>query len=102
MSVFISIAVVFLFGCGFYLILQRGLLNRAFGLLLISHGANFVIITMAGLKPFPDPPILDPGKTHFFADPLPQALILTALVIGFAVAAFLWALVLRLGKEETL
>ena len=96
----ISLAAAFLFGTGFYLIMKKGLLNRALGLLLISHGANFILLTMAGLKKLPLPPLLHNGIQPNMADPLPQALILTALVIGFSVAAFLWALVLRLGKED--
>ena len=99
MSLIISITVTFLFGCGFYLILKKGLLNRAFGLFLISHGANYIIMNMSGYKNAPLPPILENTAAGSFADPLPQALILTALVIGFAMAAFLWALILRLGKE---
>ena len=100
MTLMVSITCAFIFGCGFYLLLTKGLLNRAMGLLLISHGANFVILTMAGLKLHPYPPLLDGQQSLSFADPLPQALILTALVIGFSVAAFLWALVLRLGHED--
>lgn len=99
MSVAIAVAIAVVFSAGFYLMMRPGLLNRAFGLILISHGANFVIMTMAGLRSNPRPPIL-PVETAVVADPLPQALILTALVIGFAVFAFLWALVLRLGKDE--
>jgi len=57
MSLFVSIASAFLFGTGFTLLLNRGLFNRVLGLLLISHGANFIIMTMAGLKPFPFPPL---------------------------------------------
>lgn len=102
MTFIASLTIAVLFGCGFYLIMQKGLLNRALGLLLISHGANVVIMVMADLKKFPVPPLLHEGQSANFADPLPQALILTALVIGFAVAAFLWALVLRLGKEESI
>jgi len=101
MNVFVSLATAFLFGSGFYLLLKRGLINRAMGLLLISHGANFVLMTMAGMKPFPKPPLLFEGVQPHMADPLPQALILTALVIGFGVAAFLWTLVLRLGHDES-
>jgi multicomponent Na+:H+ antiporter subunit C len=100
MILLISLTIAVIFGCGFYLLLKKGLMNRALGLLLISNGANFVIISMAGTDPHPLPPLLQQGATSGYADPLPQALILTALVIGFAVAAFLWALVLRLGKEE--
>ena len=100
MNPLMSIATAFLFGTGFYLLLKKGLINRALGLILISHGANFVLMTMAGLQKHPIPPLLQVGEAAAFADPLPQAFILTALVIGFAVAAFLWTLVLRLGKED--
>lgn len=100
MNFLISLSIGGIFAGGFSLILKKGLLNRALGLLLISHGANFVLITIAGLKKNPTPPLLQGGSTVSFADPLPQALILTALVIGFAVAAFLWSLVLRLRREE--
>lgn len=99
MNVMAAIATAVLFGCGFYLLLNSGLINRVFGLLLISHGANFVLICMAGLRPWPLPPLLHNAAEGTLANPLPQALILTALVIGFAVGAFLWALVLRLGRE---
>lgn len=96
-----SITAAFLFGAGFYQIFRPGLLNRTLGLLLISHGANWVLMCTAGALPRPRPPILpDVSSAGSLADPLPQALILTALVIGFALAAFLWALVLRLGKES--
>lgn len=100
MNILVAIGVAFLFGTGFYLILKKGLLNRAFGLLLISHGANLLIITMGGLGLYPDAPILKEVNSNP-SDPLPQALILTALVIGFSVAAFLWTLVLRLRKEDS-
>ncbi len=99
MNLFIAVCVSIVFACGFFLLVQRGLLNRALGLLVISHGANFVLMTSAGLKSRVDPPLLQAASSSY-ADPLPQALILTALVIGFGVAAFLWALVLRLRKEE--
>lgn len=99
MSVFVSIASAVLFGAGFFLLMKKGLINRALGLLLISHGANFILMTVGGLAVYPRPPILHESSANV-ADPLPQALILTALVIGFGVAAFLWALVLRLGKES--
>jgi len=101
MSLIVCLSIAFLFGTGFYLMMTKGLINRALGLLLISHGANFVLMTMGGLSLFPKPPLLSGGIGAGMADPLPQALILTALVIGFSVAAFLWALVLRLGKDET-
>jgi multicomponent Na+:H+ antiporter subunit C len=99
MNLMAAIGTAILFGCGFYLLFNAGLINRVLGLLLISHGANFVLICMAGFAPRPLPPLLQKTATDALANPLPQALILTALVIGFAVGAFLWGLVLRLGKE---
>lgn len=94
-----AIGTSFLFGCGFYLLMKSGLIHRVFGLLLISHGVNFVLMCMARLDPNPAPPLFHHLSSGPMANPLPQALILTALVIGFAVAAFLWGLVLRLGRE---
>jgi len=99
MNLIASIGVAFIFGCGFYLMLKAGLVNRVLGLLLVSHGANYVLILMAGLSAGPLPPLIPEGAADMLANPLPQALILTALVIGFAISAFLWALVLRLGRE---
>ncbi|MBK8576344.1 MAG: NADH-quinone oxidoreductase subunit K [Elusimicrobia bacterium] len=100
MNFLAAAGVAFLFGFGFYLLLNPGLINRILGLFLISHGANFVLICMAQLEKGPLPPLLQKGADAVLANPLPQALILTALVIGFALGAFLWALALRLGKES--
>jgi len=64
------------------------------GLVLLSHGANLLIFTVGGLTRG-RPPVAPPGAaapTAPHADPLPQALILTAIVIGFAVLAFSLAL----------
>ncbi len=91
----ISLAVVaVLFGVGTYLTLQRMLTRVIIGLALISNGVNLLIVASAG-----DPgaaPVLSEGvDPASVADPLPQALVLTAIVITFGITAFLLALALR-------
>ena len=80
--------------CGVYLLLERSLTRVVLGFLLIGNGVNLLILIMggrSGLAPIFDETI-DPSE---YNDPLPQALILTAIVITFAVSAFLLALIYR-------
>jgi multicomponent Na+:H+ antiporter subunit C len=81
-----------LFGIGTYLILQRKLSRIIIGLGLLTHGANVLLIT-AGRRG--DPPLVGGGSRRGFADPLPQALALTAIVITFGVTTLLLALAYR-------
>ncbi|MDQ0254316.1 multicomponent Na+:H+ antiporter subunit C [Evansella vedderi] len=73
-----------------YLILTKSLLRVVLGLVMLAHGAHLLFLTMAGLKEGA-PPLLGEYASSY-ADPLPQALILTAIVIGFGVTAFLLVL----------
>ncbi len=83
-----------LFGIGTYLVLQRLLSRVIIGLGLISHGANLLIMLSAGAGA--EPPILAEGvDPAAVADPLPQAMVLTAIVITFGVMTFLLALALQ-------
>jgi multicomponent Na+:H+ antiporter subunit C len=82
-----------LFAVGTYLILQRMLSRVIIGLGLISHGANLLIM-LSGSGPA-TPPIVEGAAAGPISDPLPQALVLTAIVITFGVTAFLLALALR-------
>ena len=92
MTVTLAATSAVLFAVGTYLILQRKLSRIIIGLGLLTHGANVLLIT-AGRRG--DPPIIGrPGATHF-ADPLPQALALTAIVITFGVTTLLLALAYR-------
>ena len=92
MSVTLAFAAAVLFGVGTYLVLQRKLSRIIIGLGLIGHGTNllFVISGSSG-----DPPLVGSGDPERFSDPLPQAMVLTAIVITFAVTAFLLALAYR-------
>jgi len=91
----IGLAIVaFLFGTGTYLILQRLLSRVIIGLGLISNGVNLLIMLSAGAPG--QAPILSEGvDPATVSDPIPQAMVLTAIVITFGVTAFLLALALR-------
>jgi multicomponent Na+:H+ antiporter subunit C len=85
-------AAAVLFALGTYLLLQRKLSRIIIGLGLLTHGANILLIT-AGRRG--DPPIIGEGSPSNYADPLPQALALTAIVITFGVTTLLLALAYR-------
>jgi multicomponent Na+:H+ antiporter subunit C len=85
-----------LFGCGIYMVLSRHLMRMLLGLSLLTTAVNLVLF-MAGRIRSAQPPLIREGATRLgdAADPLPQALVLTAIVIGFALSVILAALVLR-------
>jgi multicomponent Na+:H+ antiporter subunit C len=86
----LAIASGVLYGTGFYLMLRRRLAQLIIGLGLLSNGTNLLIFTAGGLTRARAPIIPEGADTiaHRFADPVPQALVLTAIVIGFGVLAF--------------
>jgi multicomponent Na+:H+ antiporter subunit C len=63
------------------------------GLALLAHGANLLIVLSAGSRG--EPTFIGSGAAEDFLDPLPQAFVLTAIVITFGVTAFLLALAYR-------
>lgn len=94
MTVLAAALVAVLFGVGTYLLLQRTLTRVILGLALLSHGANLLLLVSGGgrgLAPFASAI----GGDEVVADPLPQALILTAIVISFGLTVFLLALAYR-------
>lgn len=102
MELILAVVIGFLYGVGIYLMMRRNLLQLIIGLGLLSHGANLLIFTAGGLRRR-GAPILDEGENAFAtlpSDPLPQALILTAIVISFAVTAFALVLFLRTYQSE--
>ncbi|MFP8962349.1 Na(+)/H(+) antiporter subunit C [Streptomyces nanhaiensis] len=83
-----------LFAVGFHLLLQRSLMRLLFGFLVLGHSTNLLVLMAAG--PPGDPPITGEGHApEAFADPLPQAMALTAIVITFGITVLLLALVYR-------
>jgi len=96
METLIVFVIGILFTIGTYLILSNQMLRIILGLSILSHAANLMIIAMGGLK-LGSPPLLGENTTRF-TDSVPQALILTAIVINFAVTAFLLVLSYRTYK----
>ena len=97
MTLLLSIAVGVVFACGLYLVLRRSLAQLVVGLALLSAAVNLGVFTAGGLVRGA-PPLVAPGESApppGVADPLPQALVLTAIVIGFALIAFVAVLVWR-------
>lgn len=104
MSVNITLLVVMggFFAAGIYLLLERSLTRVLLGLILLANGANMLLLAAGGTG----------GKAPLYAseipaedysDPLPQALILTAIVISFAVTAFVLGIIYRswiLGRQD--
>lgn len=83
-----------LYACGIYLILERSLTRVLLGLMLLANATNLLILATggyAGMAPFFSKET-DPGA---YNDPLPQALILTSIVISFAVTAFMLGIIYR-------
>jgi multicomponent Na+:H+ antiporter subunit C len=96
MEALVALLVGGLYAAGLYLMLSRNMVRLVFGLALLSHAANLLIFAAAGLTRG-RPPIVgdEPLASGSYADPLPQALILTAIVISFGVFAFALMLVRR-------
>lgn len=98
MSLAFALAIGTLFGAGAYLVLKPNLFRVVAGLVLIGNAANLTVIG-AGLGRGQAPILpLTPGEP--VADPLTQALALTAIVIGFATTALMLGLVVRLYRTE--
>ena len=93
MTILFAIVTAVLFGCGTWLLMQRRLSRIIIGIGLLGHGANLLLVIGGGRSG--RAPIVDSSGTEGLADPLPQALALTAIVITFGVTAFLLALGFR-------
>jgi len=97
MTIVLAFVIGGLYAVGVYLMLRRNLAKLILGLALLTNAANLLIFTVGGLTRA-RPPLVPEGElqpTGVIADPLPQALILTAIVIGFGVLAFAMVLAYR-------
>lgn len=85
-----------LFATGIFMILRRSLVKVLIGILLLSYAANLLLFASAPLMRGV-PPLIDQTNQvpAVYADPVPQALILTAIVISFGVTAFAVVLIRR-------
>ncbi len=99
MLVIFAIVLGVLFGGGVSLVLRRDLIAVAFGLGLIGTAVN-VLLLVAGRVRHMRPPVLDDGVGGAaVGNPLPQAFVLTAIVIGFGVLTLVFALARRSADD---
>ncbi len=100
-TLLLALAIGVLYATGLYLMMRRSIARFIVGLALLSHGANLLIFLAGGISGGAAP-VIPEGLANPpvpVADPLPQALILTAIVISFALLAFALVLLLRTHQE---
>lgn len=100
MEFILAIIVGLLYACGIYLMMRRSLVKLIIGLTLLGNGANLLIFLLGRIVKG-EPPIIGGAEKiiqDIYADPVPQALILTAIVIGFGLQSFAIVLVRRVYK----
>ncbi|SRR5690625_957088 len=98
MEIVMSIVIGIVFAVSVYLLLSRNLIRIILGTLTISHGVHLLLITMSELQRGA-PPLLNLGEENY-TDPLPQALVLTAIVIAFGVTSMLLVMAYRTYQEH--
>lgn len=101
MTVVLAVVIGLLYAAGLYLMMRRSMVKLILGLALLAHAANLLIFTLGGLTRG-GTPIVPPGSEALappYPDPVPEALVLTAIVIGFAVQAFALVLLKRAYQE---
>lgn len=92
MASLFAVLIGVLITAGVFLLLSRTIIRVVLGLAFIAYGVNLTILTVAGLDQASPPLLTLPGP---YVDPLPQALILTAIVIGFATTALVLTVAVR-------
>ena len=100
-QVVLAVVLGLLFALGTFLVLRRDVVRVVWGVTIISQSANVYLVTMGGLSG--SAPILGhgvPASPESVTDPLVQALVLTAIVIGFGTTAFALVLTYRVYEEH--
>lgn len=97
MELLVVVLIGLLYGSGIYLMLRRSMVKLLIGLLLLGNGANLLIFLLGDLTKG-RPPVIPADSNIFlevYADPIPQSLILTAIVISFGLQSFAIVLLKR-------
>lgn len=96
MEALIAVLIAVMTSCGVYLMLRGRTFPVIIGLTLLTYAVNLFLFVMGRLHTG-EPPIIGSGDSY--TDPLPQALVLTAIVISFAMTAYILVLALRARAE---
>jgi multicomponent Na+:H+ antiporter subunit C len=100
MEILLIIIIGLLHAGGLYMLLRRSMFKMIIGLIFLGNGANLLIFLLGRLVKG-HPPVMEDGVkvfTDIYADPVPQALVLTAIVIGFGLQSFAIILVKKVYK----
>ena len=95
MEFLVPLLIGVLFAAGVYCLMRRSIMKLVIGVMLLSQGANLLVFASGGLLAGSPPLVPADGKEPVapFGDPLPQAMVLTAIVISFGLTAFVLTLV---------
>ena len=94
MNLILLLVIGFLVFIGTYMILSINLIRIVIGISIYTHAGNLIIMSMGKYGSHVSEPLIQNHHTHF-VDPLLQAIVLTAIVIGFGMTAFLLVLIYR-------
>lgn len=100
MEILLAIITGVLYASGIYMIMRRSMVKLILGIILLGNGVNLLIFVLGRITKG-EPPIIDSAEKVLegvYADPIPQALILTAIVISFGLQAFAIILIKRTFK----
>ncbi|MDI3466925.1 MAG: Na(+) H(+) antiporter subunit C [Nitrospira sp.] len=97
MELIMAVGIGIVTACAVYLLLRGRTFPMVLGLSMLSTAGNLFIFSMGRLRPGA-PPIVAAGAESY-ADPVPQALVLTAIVIGFGMTGFVMALAVRMYHQ---
>lgn len=96
MQIDTALLVGVMFTISTYLLLQRNFIRILFGFIIFSNAGNLFILSMSGAPKNRQMPVVTEGPDASYMDPLPQALVLTAIVIGFGLTVYLIMLLYRI------
>ena len=102
MNSMMAVLIGLLFSSGLYMMMRRSIVKVIIGVVMMSHAVNMLIFTAAGLRRLA-PPVIPEGSLRPpvpIVDPVPQALVLTAIVISFGVLAFAVVLIHQIGRAH--
>jgi multicomponent Na+:H+ antiporter subunit C len=101
MEIFVALIIGFLYGASVYMFLRRSIVKLVLGIIFLSHATNLLLFATGGFIQGAPPFVAQEAEavSGSMADPLPQALVLTALVISLGVTAFSLVLIYRFYKE---
>jgi multicomponent Na+:H+ antiporter subunit C len=101
MEVVLAVLIGVFYAAGIFMMLRRSMVKLLVGLILLGNGANLLIFLLGRITKGKPPVIPDPAKVieGAYADPIPQALILTAIVISFGLQSFAIILLKQVHNE---